>query len=133
MVLGSGYVILSLFSTLPVTFLDRKPAPEEVIASIAVLDSSIRFNTQGDCAYISSVGTIRNESTEITADDIYLEVRYFDAEGNLIDAEGSRQYGLKLLPGREAAFSIRGRASSPASEYASHEVSVLSAKDARYM
>lgn len=132
-VLGSGYVILSIYSMLPVTLLSDKATSVEVIGNIVVLDSSIRCSQTGDCVFVSSVGTIRNNSAEITADDIYLQVRYFDADGNLVDAEGSKEYGLDLLPGQEAAFSIRGRASSPASDYASHKVTVLSAKDARYM
>ena len=90
-VLGSGYVILSIYSMLPVTLLSDKATSVEVIGNIVVLDSSIRFSQTGDCVFISSVGTIRNNSAEITADDIYLQVRY------LTRRQSSRCRGLQRV------------------------------------
>jgi len=105
--------------------------PAAVLSKIVVVDSSFRFNTQGDHTYVSAVGTIRNNSEEIAADDVYIEVQYFDGEGTLIDTEGAEQYGLTLLPGAEVAFRLQAHASSPVSEYATHKVFVRSAREAR--
>ena len=105
--------------------------PATLLSEIVVVDSSFRLNTQGDYTYVSAVGTIRNDSEDITADDVYIEVQYFDGEGTLIDTEGGEQYGLTLLPGSEVAFRLQARASSPESEYATHKVFVRSVRDAR--
>jgi hypothetical protein len=128
---GFAYVLVSIMLDLPSPF-HRKLAPAQVVEQLVVVDSTVRFTQQGECAFVSTVGTLRNESTDIAADDVYVEVRYFDAEGALIDAEGAEQYGLVVLPGAEAAFSVRGRASSGESDYASHRVTVVSAEEARF-
>lgn len=127
---GAGYVVVSIMLDLPSAF-QPNASPAEVLEHLTVVESSIRFTAQGECDFVSTVGTIRNQSTDIAAEDVYVEVRYFDADGVLIDAEGAKQYGLILLPGTEAAFSVRGRASSERSDYASHQVRVVSAEQAR--
>jgi len=129
--LGAGYVVVSIMLDVPSPF-QPKASPSEVLKQLTVVHSSVRFSEQGECAFVSTVGTLRNESTGIAAKDVYLEVRYFDADGVLIDAEGAEQYGLVLLPGAEAAFSVRGRASSDRTDYASHQVGLVSAEQARF-
>jgi hypothetical protein len=128
--LGVGYIVVSIILDVPSPF-QPKASPAEVIEQLAVVDSSVRFTDQGECGFVSTVGTLRNESTNVAVEDIYVEVRYFDVDGTLIDAEGAEQYGLVLLPGAEAAFSVRGRASSERLDYASHQVRVVSAEQAR--
>lgn len=128
---GFAYVLVGIMLDVPSPF-HRKASPAEVVEQLMVADSSVRFTEQGECAFVSTVGTLRNESADVAAEDIYVEVRYFDADGALIDAEGAEQYGLVLLPGSEAAFSVRGRASSEQSDYASHRVTVMSAEQARF-
>jgi hypothetical protein len=128
---GFAYVVVGIMLDVPSPF-HRKVAPAQVVEQLIVVDSAVRFTEQGECAFVSSIGTLRNESADVAAEDIYVEVRYFDADGALIDAEGAEQYGLVLLPDSEAAFSVRGRASSERSDYASHRVTVVSAEQARF-
>jgi hypothetical protein len=128
---GAGYVLVSIMLDVPSAF-QPNASPTAVLEQLTVIDSSVRFTEQGECGFVSTVGTLRNESTDIAAEDIYVEVRYFDADGALIDAEGAEQYGLVLLPGAEAAFSVRGRGSSERSDYASHQVRLVSAEQARF-
>jgi hypothetical protein len=126
-----AYVFVGIMLDIPSPF-PRKVAPTEVTKQLTVVDSSIRFVAQGDCVFVSTVGTLRNESTDVAVEDIYVQVRYLDGDGELIDAQGAKQYGLVLLPGAEVAFSVRGRASSEQSEYASHRATVVSAEQARF-
>jgi len=123
--------IAAYFLIWPLSLFEGGSDPATVLSEIVVVDSSFRFNTEKDCTYVSAVGTIRNDSEEIAADDVYIEVQYFDGEGTLIDTEGAEQYGLTLLPGSEAAFRLQARTSSPVSEYATHKVFVRSVRDAR--
>jgi hypothetical protein len=125
------FVVAAYFMIWPLSLFRGGADPAALLSEIVVVDSSFRFNTEGDCAYVSAVGTIRNGSEDIAADDVYIEVQYFDREGALIDTEGGEQYGLTLLPGSEAAFRLQARASSPESEYATHKVFVRSVREAR--
>jgi hypothetical protein len=125
------FVILAYVMVRPLSLFGGGADPAALLSEIVVADSSFRFNTQGDYTYVSAVGTIRNDSEDIAADDVYIEVQYFDGEGTLIDTEGGEQYGLTLLPGSEAAFRLQARTSSPVSAYATHKVFVRSVRDAR--
>lgn len=134
MVYGPIFILLGiaiLFMIWPLSLFDAGEDPKALLGQIVVVDSSFRFNTEGDCTYVTAIGTVRNDSKDVAADDLYIEVQYFDEQGNLIDAEGGEQYGLTLLPGSEAAFRLQARASSPESEYSTHKVFVRSASDAR--
>lgn len=113
------------------SFFPGRSDPAVLVRHMSIVESSFRFNTAGDSTHVSAVGTIRNDSEDVAVDDIYIEVQYFDAEGSMIDAEGAEQYGLVLLPGSEAAFRLHAHASAPESEYASHEVFIRSAREAR--
>jgi hypothetical protein len=125
------FVFAAYFMVWPLSLFGGGADPAALLSDIVVVDSSFRFNTEGDCTYVSAVGTIRNDSEDIAADDVYIEVQYFDEEGALIDTEGGEQYGLTLLPGSEAAFRLQARTSSPVSEYATHKVFVRSVQEAR--
>lgn len=124
-------VFLAFFAIWPFSALRAGSDPAELVSHIAVVGSSFRFSTAGESTYVTTVGTVRNDSEDIAVDDIYIEVQYFNSESALIDAKGAEQYGLVLLPGSEAAFRVQVRASSPESEYASHQVFIRSAKEAR--
>ena len=123
--------IAAYFMIWPLSLLGGGADPSALLSEIVVVDSSFRFNMQGDYTYVSAVGTIRNDSEDIAADDVYIEVQYFDEEGTLIDSEGAEQYGLTLLPGSEASFRFQARTTSSVSEYATHKVFVRSAREAR--
>ena len=99
---------------------------------ILVRESSMHYSAADDkCGpTISVVGTIRNNSA-ITWKDVYLEARYFDAGGKMIDTNGAQQYGLVIPPHGDVAFRIRGPADRAEQDYASHTVFVRSARDAR--
>ncbi len=79
---------------------------------------------------ISVVGTLRNDG-DIPLKDVFIEVRYFDPAGALIDAEGQERYSEVVPPGSEVAFRVSSQAVRAGTEYASHRVTIISAKDAR--
>jgi hypothetical protein len=81
-------------------------------------------------AMISVVGIIRNDS-DVPWEDVFVEVRHFDAAGTMIDADSAEQYRLVAPPRAEVAFRVRTQAIRPQADYATHRVSILSAKDAR--
>src|SRR5688572_14854556 len=99
---------------------------------LAVVQSTFHYAEAAEkCgASISVVGTIRNHG-DIPVKDIFVQVRYLDASGALIDAEGADQYGLVIPPGSEVAFRVRSQPARARDAYATHRVTIVTAKDAR--
>ena len=96
---------------------------------IQVLGSDMELGRDEDGATLCVVGTVRNNS-DVAWNDIQIEVRFFDAEGKLIDATlGKRALGT-VLPGAEQVFKIELRPALPPERYASWKVSVGYARDA---
>jgi hypothetical protein len=128
-----------LLALLPVVFLvlaiqrDFR-APDFAIARerLAVVQSTFHYADGGEkCGpNISVVGTLRNNG-DIPVKDIFVEVRYFDAAGMLIDTEGAEQYSLVIPPAAEVAFRVRSQPARARADYASHRVTIVTARDAR--
>ena len=98
--------------------------------SLIVVKSTAHYSDAAEkCgAMISVIGTIRNNSN-VPWKDLYIEVRYSDSTGNMVDAESAEQYSLLIPPGGEVAFRVRGPAIRPERDYVNHKVAIVSAKD----
>lgn len=97
---------------------------------VVVVDPQMHFGGSGAGNYISTIGFIRNDSP-LAWKDIQLEVRYFDSQGKLADTRTEVFWDRRLPSGDQQAFRIRGPADKTSSAYASQEVAVRSAVDAR--
>ena len=97
---------------------------------IVAIASTMSFNPTEKVPTISTVGTLKNNST-YSWKEVQIEVQYFDKDGKLIDTKSGRDFDDALLPNGERAFRLRTPADKPAANYASHKVFVRYAKDAR--
>jgi hypothetical protein len=79
---------------------------------------------------LTVVGTIRNDS-DLGWRDVYLEARFFNAAGAMIDTLNDKSYDVFVPAHAEAAFRVHGLAARPEGEYASHKVFVRSARSDR--
>lgn len=95
-----------------------------------VVSSSMLFSTNQNELYITTVGTVRNNS-DYAWKEVQMEVRYFDRESKLIDVGAQVYSELVVQPRSESAFRVRTRADQPEQAYASHKVFVRSGKDIR--
>jgi hypothetical protein len=98
---------------------------------VVVSASAMQFSYGDRGRYVTTLGTVRNES-DWAWKDIQLEVRYFDREGKLIDVGVQSISDVIVQPHCESGFRVRTLADQPNSVYASHKVFVRSAKDERY-
>lgn len=73
---------------------------------------------------------LRNSGSK-TAKSPHFSVRFFDAQGELIDSLPDSSYNLLIPPGREVSFRIRGPAHRSEREYASYELELTGASVAR--
>jgi hypothetical protein len=97
---------------------------------LSIVESSMHYGAEGKCNNISTIGTIRNVG-DIPWENLKLEVRYFDAAGNLIDTESSEEYGLVVPAHGVSAFRIRAAADKPREVYSSQQVFIKGGRDAR--
>ena len=78
---------------------------------------------------VAVVGTIQNDST-IGWKDLVIEARFFDASHKLIDTRQKRDYVLSLPARGDCAFKFTQPREFDRGGYVSHEVRVVSARDA---
>ena len=97
---------------------------------VVVSSSSMQFGTGERGRYVTTVGTVKNDS-DYGWKDVQIEVRYFNQEGKLIDVGIQFISDVIIQPHSESAFRVRTIADQPESLYASHTVSVRTAKDIR--
>lgn len=100
--------------------------------ALTVVDSKMSFGEKwcDDQARETVVvlGTIEN-SSDIVWDDINLEVKFFDANDELIDAVQQQMY-YSVVPSRDqATFKINADKQFPKEKYVSHSVRVLFANE----
>lgn len=93
---------------------------------ISPTDTSIIFTKNSDWNQVSVIGQIAN-SSDIDLDDIVIEARYYDANGELIDTATDSNYHAVLPAGGKIAFRVDTDAAAEESEYSSHEVTITSA------
>jgi hypothetical protein len=131
-------VVAVLFLLLPVVMLwgiTRDFRHDDFAAysdKLAVVETALSYSPGGEkCGpIVAVVGKIRNDS-DIGWKDFYLEARYFNADGTMIDANNDEMYSLFIPPHAEAAFRVRGMAVKPQQDYATHKVLIRSAHSAR--
>jgi hypothetical protein len=122
---------LQLWVDFPVDFPIRGLEPFAKHANeLSIVESSMHYGAEGKCNNISTIGTIRNIG-DIPWENLKLEVRYFDAAGNLIDTDSSEEYGLVVPAHGEAAFRVRAAADKPREVYSSKQVFIKGGRDAR--
>lgn len=111
------------------SILDSEPFTDHR-GSLVIVESTMHYGEGPECATISTVGKLRNDG-EVPWKDLYLEVRYYDAEGKLIDAITDHDYGSFVAAHGEAAFRLSDKADKPKETYVRHEVIIQSASDGR--
>lgn len=122
-------VMLGAFYFFTSTFDRNEKEFEKYRSLVVVQDSKIHYSKEGSEGFVSTIGTIKNNSDKKWK-NIRLEAQYFNQSGALIDTRSELDYSLILLPNTEHAFRVRGTADKPETEYASHKVFIRGASDA---
>lgn len=103
--------------TLDWLFHDPEPGLEQLVIS----ESEMRYSSSASGNSISVVGKLRNAGNT-SLENPHFEVRFFNADGKLIDSLASAPYDLIIPAKSEVSFRARGAADRPAREYAKHEI-----------
>jgi hypothetical protein len=97
-------------------------------SDLSCASQSMTFTKDKDREYLAVVGTIRNASG-VTWRELYVEARFFNAKGELIDTYSSELRDVIVLPHSDAAFRLTGYAARPRSEYSKVVLSITSARE----
>lgn len=103
---------------------------EQYRDGVVLLDTKTHYRKEeGRCPLITTLGHIENR-TDIPWDDLEIEVRYFDATGDLVDT-GSETLYITVPADDNATFKVSSCASREEAAYATHTARIRMASDAR--
>jgi hypothetical protein len=99
-------------------------------SQITITHSELRFGELKTGPTVAVVGVLHNESN-VAWKDVALEVQFFDKSHKLVDTKQRPDYYMMLPPKKDCTFKISQPREFEAADYASHEVRVITAKDAK--
>lgn len=108
----------------------KTPLFSEHTSDLIVTQSELAFRECGQCKGKSSLvvtGIIQNKS-DVSWESINIEVRLYDAQGNMIDSIKDSGYENAILPRGEMSFRVMDSAARDKQEYVSHKVFLNSAR-----
>ena len=120
---GAGFYLLS-------RAIDRGESFEAFSSQVHVTHSELQLGELPAGPTVAVVGTIHNDSN-IAWKDLTIEVQFFDKSHKLIDTKQRRDYLLSLPPKNNCAFKVSQPREFTLADYASHEVRVVGAHDAK--
>jgi hypothetical protein len=104
-----------------------QPDFDDAGSAIQVLQPTFSWNGGERGAVINALGVLKNTSAAC-ADNIVVEVRFFDEQKNVVDVITSPLEGIVVPASKEVAFRVQGPAAQPKSVYASMSARVVSAE-----
>ncbi len=117
-------IVLPVLTFFPCT----APAQSAYSGEIVNDRFSIKAWDSGD--YVFTIGEIQNNSAA-TLEDIVVEARFFDGDGELIDVTVERLYSIRVPPAETVAFRLQSLALAGQADYVSHQVRLISASESR--
>ena len=94
---------------------------------LQVTESSLNFSQDNGEKVITTIGKMKNAAAA-RAEEIVVEVKYFDAKNRLVDVVTQPLFGVVVPASQEVAFRVRDAADKPKEAYASSTVRVVSAE-----
>ncbi len=108
--------LVLLVNASPVIANDNQPTFKD---SLDISDSTISYSTQGSCPRITCIGTIQNRSGKNWG-DIVVEVKFYNAAGELIDTITEHDYDQIVSAGDEVTFRVDRSADKSSDQYVKH-------------
>ena len=102
---------------------------QDYASSLIITESKLHYSTKECDSYISVLGKIKNES-DVSWEDFYFEIQFYDEKNNLIDTISKYDRNLILLQNSESTFRVRDSADKSEEEYVSHKIIIKQASEA---
>src|SRR5687768_18087532 len=123
-------VFVTLLATVEAALFDRGEEFQNFAGQVKVTDSKIVFGDRKEGPVVAVLGTMKNDS-EIPWNEVRFQVDFKDAEGKVIDTAQKHEYSFYIPAKESLAVKLSFRREFPETNYATHSVRVVSAKDAR--
>lgn len=94
---------------------------------LKISETVFSYSQEASRNLITTIGTIKN-TTNATAEELVVEVKYFDRDKTLIDSVTQPLYGIVVPPGQQVSFRVRDSADKPKTAYASSVARIASAE-----
>jgi len=99
----------------------------EVSEILEVSDTSIQIKKEGCETCITTLGKIKNSSTQAYG-NIHFQVTYYNSNNSPVDVVNDKNSDLVVGPNSEGAFRVKAKSAAEASEYSRVEVKITKAK-----
>jgi len=96
------------------------------VEKLVISDITINYSLVDGQSIVTTIGSLKNTS-DSPAENIVVEVKYFDGQKKLIDVATEPLYGIKIPKDQEVAFRVRDVADKEKTAYVSNSVRVVSA------
>ncbi len=129
----SGLLVIIGFLSIPYYLSNRFDSGEnfqQYLGQIEISESEMKFGENSCGPSIVILGKVMNRS-KFSWKDVRFELKFFDKDGKLIDADQEEDYSLILTPEEESLFKVSLKIDFPVEQYVSYEIRILSAKDER--
>ena len=131
-----GFAVL--FGSLPIaamlivfaTIFETGEKYETYKDQIAIADSQIAFGETQSGGTVAVIGTIKNTSP-VSWKEVQFHVEFLDAAGKRSDVGEKQDYSYQLPAGETSSFKVSFRREFPETNYVSHIVRVVGARDVR--
>jgi ATP-dependent Zn protease len=100
---------------------------DEIAGKLSIPSTTISFSQGSERAFITAMGVVKNSSTSC-AQDLVVEVKYFDGSGKQVDVTTQPIYGVVVPANQEVAFRLREEADKQRDAYASAVARIVSAE-----
>lgn len=100
---------------------------EQLLSKLTISNSSLSFSQSDGRSIITTIGTIKNLSPSC-AEELVIEVKYFDKQGHQIDVVTQPLYGIVVPPSQEVSFRVRDEADKSKEFYTTSTARIVSAE-----
>lgn len=97
------------------------------LTKLSIKNTSINYSQNDHRNTLTTLGFLKNES-DFPVDGIIVEIKYFDAQNNLVDVATQSLYQVIVPAQQEAAFRVQDTVVNPKESYASHKARILYAE-----
>jgi ATP-dependent Zn protease len=119
-------VFLLAFASIANVYAEQRPI-DDPSSVLKISDTTLSYSKDDGHNIVTTIGMLKNLS-DSRAEELVVEVKYFDQAKKLIDTITQPLYGIVLPPSQEVTFRVRDSADKSKDSYVSSEVRVISAE-----
>ncbi|HVK55939.1 MAG TPA: hypothetical protein VM532_13035 [Burkholderiales bacterium] len=106
---------------------DVEDDPDQLPRKLSISVTSLNYAQTDEHNIVTTIGAIKNSSSSC-AQELVVEVKYFDGQGKQVDVVTQLLYGIVVPPHDEVAFRVRDEADKPKDLYVKSTARIVAAE-----